>query len=129
MEYRHINELQEAKYKDILNGMHYKIEDSIYPTRSEFAALYTYIKRTVRSKGGRYSQRELISAVPITGDNAIVKLRFMLDVFEEMKLLQVSLNCKDSDCWYDIAVKFVRGKVNLDKSLILKNLKSKQDKV
>lgn len=127
--YRQIAEQQDQLYFEIANGAHYTIDDGIYPSRSEFASLYTYIKRTEKIKGARYDQAELINEIPVSGKNAIVKLRYMLDVFEEMKLLQVERKKSDLDVRYNIKMKFVRGKVNLDKSLILRNLKSKQDKM
>ncbi|MBR5516300.1 MAG: single-stranded-DNA-specific exonuclease RecJ [Clostridia bacterium] len=119
----------EELYTDIKNGAHYKHDDNIFPSRPEFASLYTYIKRKSNSKAADFSRRELLCEVALRGENSGVKLDFMLDVFEEMKLLSVKRNNGEFDKVYNITVKFVRGKVNLDKSLILKNLRSKQEKV
>jgi len=119
----------ETRYREIINGARYSIEDDIYPTRSEFALLYTYIKRKTCGKSADFSLRELISECSVKGDNPGIKLRFMLDIFEEMKLLEIVRHDGDYDIEYNITVKFVRGKVNLDKSLILKSLRSKQEKV
>lgn len=119
----------ERLYREINRGAHYSVDDDIFPTRPEFAALYTYIKRKAGSKSAVFSGRELIKEVSVKGKNPGVKLRFMLDVFSEMKLIEVTRQDGDYDISYSIAVRFVRGKVNLDKSLILKSLRSKQEKV
>ncbi|MBQ4562409.1 MAG: single-stranded-DNA-specific exonuclease RecJ [Clostridia bacterium] len=119
-------EEQKQLYRRIKNGAHYSITDSILPARKEFAALYTYIKRC--EKKGLFTLSELIREASLTGENAICKLRFMLDVFSEMKLLTVEKSEDDFEVKYKIGVRFVRGKVNLDKSIILQNLRSKQDK-
>lgn len=128
-EYRSKVEREEKLYDQIENGNHYKQDEDIFPSRAEFASLYTYIKRKTNSKAALFSRRELLREVVLRGENCGVKLQYMLDVFVEMKLLEVEKTYGDYDILYNIAVKFVRGKVNLDKSLILKNLRSKQEKV
>ena len=120
---------EDELYADIKDGMHYTSADEIYPSRSEFASLYTYIKRRAGTKSAEFKGRELRDECGIKGKNRGVKLRFMLDIFEEMKLLSVERSDTEYDIVYNITVKFVRGKVNLDKSLILKSLRSKQEKV
>lgn len=120
---------EDKLYDDIKNGMHYTPNDEIYPSRSEFASLYTYIKRRAGAKSAEFLNRELRGECGIKGKNPGVKLHFMLDIFEEMKLLTVERIDADCDILYNITVRFVRGKVNLDKSLILKSLRSKQEKV
>ncbi|MBQ3183223.1 MAG: single-stranded-DNA-specific exonuclease RecJ [Clostridia bacterium] len=117
---------QKQLYRQIKNGARYKITDEILPSRKEFAALYTYIKRC--EKKGMFTLNELISQAGLTGENRICKLRFMLDVFTEMKLLTVDKSEDDFEVKYKITLRFVRGKVNLDKSIVLQNLRSKQDK-
>ena len=117
---------QKKLYRSIKNGAHYKVTDEIFPQRKEFASLYTYIKRC--AKKGTFTLHELLYEANLTGDNAICKLRFMLDVFSEMKLLDVEKTEDDFEIKYNISVRFVRGKVNLDKSILLQNLRSKQDK-
>lgn len=117
---------QKQLYRAVKNGAHYNITEEILPSRKEFAALYTYIKRC--EKKGIFTLTELISESNLTGENKICKLRFMLDVFTEMKLLNVEKSEDDFETKYKINIRFVRGKVNLDKSIVLQNLRSKQDK-
>jgi len=127
--YRNVIEREEKLYSEICDGAHYKHEDEIFPSRAEFASLYTYIKRKTNSKTAQFSRRELVCGCTLKGENVGVKLQFMLDVFAEMKLLDVEKQYGDCDVFYNITVRFVRGKVNLDKSLVLKNLRSKQKKI
>ncbi|MBR6513999.1 MAG: single-stranded-DNA-specific exonuclease RecJ [Clostridia bacterium] len=117
---------QKQLYRSVKNGMHYKYSDEIFPQRKEFAALYTYIKR--HEKRGVFTLPELIAQSGLTGENAICKLKFMIDVFTEMKLITVDKTEDDFEVKYNIALRFVRGKVNLDKSILLQNLRSKQEK-
>lgn len=117
---------QKQLYRAVKNGARYNITEEILPSRKEFAALYTYIKRC--EKKGIFTLAELISESALTGGNKICKLRFMLDVFTEMKLLNVEKSEDDFEVKYKITLRFVRGKVNLDKSIVLQNLRSKQDK-
>lgn len=117
---------QKQLYRAVKNGARYHITDEILPQRKEFAALYTYIKRC--EKKGVFTLTELISESNLTGENKICKLRFMLDIFTEMKLLNIEKSEDDFEVKYKIGLRFVRGKVNLDKSILLQNLRSKQDK-
>lgn len=117
---------QKQLYRSVKNGAHYKITDEILPSRKEFAAFYTYIKRC--EKKGIFTLNELISESNLAGENKICKFKFMLDVFTEMKLIDVEKSEDDYEVKYKISLRFVRGKVNLDKSIVLQNLRSKQDK-
>ncbi len=120
------HEEQKKLYRSIKNGCRYKVTDEILPQRSEFASLYTYIKRC--AKKGEFTLSELLKEAHLSGDNAICKLRFILDIFTEMKLLDIEKKEDDFDVKFYITVRFVRGKVNLDKSILLQNLRSKQDR-
>ncbi|MBR4880493.1 MAG: hypothetical protein IKU19_01080, partial [Clostridia bacterium] len=122
----HEYDRQKQLYRSIKSGTRYNIADDIFPSRKEFEALYTYIKRCQKKKV--FTLSELISQSALTGENAICKLRFMLDVFTEMKLITVEKSEDDFVVKYKIGLCFVRGKVNLDKSILLQNLRSKQDK-
>lgn len=125
-EARSNDERQKKLYGNIKKGGRYYIDDDIFPDRREFANLYTYIKRSSQKES--FSEKELIQNAQLTGKNTACKLRFMLDVFEEMQLIDYNRIEGDFEAKYRIKLRFVRGKVNLDKSFILKNLRSKQDK-
>ncbi len=119
-------EEQQRLYREISRGAHYTSEDEIFPARRELAALYTYVKKSAKKKA--YTAQELIEASALSGRNRECKLQFMLDIFEEMNLLSVRREDNDFEVRYLLGIKFVRGKVNLDKSIVMKNLRSKQDK-
>ena len=121
------NDRQNKLYRDIKNGARYRSDEGILPNRREFAALYTFIKRS--GKNNTFSANELADQAGLVGENRICKLKFMLDVFGEMQLLSVEKKEDDFELLYTLTLKFVRGKVNLDKSIILQNLRSKQEKV
>lgn len=120
-------EKQKKLYRDIKNGAHYKVGDDIFPNRREFAALYTFIKNS--GKNNSFTLTQLLTHTGLSGENSICKLRFMLDVFSEMQLLTVEKKEDDFELIYTLTLRFVRGKVNLDKSMILRNLRSKQEKI
>lgn len=119
---------QKELYEAINSGLHYSVNDDIYPHRREFAALYTYIKNNSKNSTMTYMQSELLCVAVNDSPNAQVKLEFMLAVFSEMGLFTVVRHENEYNVRYDITLKFVRGKVNLDKSIILRNLKLKQDR-
>ncbi len=116
-------------YNKIKCGMIIPANTDIVPKRSDFATLYTYIDRNVKKNVEIYPLSVLEAACSYEGTGQSVKLRFMLDIFSEMGLLSVEAVDGGADESYRIKPKFVRGKVNLDKSAILRELRSKQEKI
>ena len=120
-------ERQRELYQHIKNNEKYKASDGIFPVRGDFVPLYKYLDRKWKTKKS-FCAKELISLCNIISPNAYVKLELMLDVFEEMGLMEVNRTYGDFDNEYTVTPKYVRKKVNFDKSVILKNLRNAQIK-
>lgn len=96
----------------------------IVPTHSDFAAVYSTIRRETRLEHEVFSLRALINLISSVGERiGYVKLRFILMVFTELKLLEVKELDKEKEI-FAFKVIATKTKTNLDNSVILRKLRS-----
>ncbi len=96
----------------------------IVPTHSDFAAVYSTIRRETRLEHEVFSLRALINLISSVGERiGYVKLRFILMVFTELKLLEVKELDKEKEI-FAFKVVATKTKTNLDNSVILRKLRS-----
>ncbi len=92
-----------------------------FPTRSEFAEVYRYIRKSSRSI---FTIDSVLSSMSSEALGAF-KLLMILDIMKEMKLISYTR----SGDYLNIKLKTVDGKVNLEESYILGKLKEDIDHV
>ena len=121
---------ERAFYKQIKDG---KINFSalgentiaeIIPVRKDFADVYNLIKREIRLGSETLSIRQLLKLLDQNGTRMrYVKLKYIILVFEEMNILGVD-RINDKNEIYKFSYVYVKNKADLDKSNILRKLKS-----
>ncbi len=96
----------------------------IVPERNDFAVVYNTIKKELRSGRERFSVRGILSLLE---QNSIkmryVKLKYIILVFQEMNILGVD-KVEDKEDVYRFSYVYAKNKADLDKSTILRRLKS-----
>ncbi len=113
------------KYEYIRGGGSFEEADNIIPTRADFAAVYNVLRRECRLGHDTLNEKILLSklqgdACP-DGDIGYIKMKFILSVFRELNVCGIE---EKEDGYYSFQIYFKTDKANLDKSYILKKLRS-----
>lgn len=98
--------------------------DSIVPTRDDFGAVYSTVRRELRIEHEVFSIRALLHLMKTHGANiGYVKMKYILAVFSELNILNIKKIDEEREVY---AFKFVYmdTKANLDKSNIYRKLKA-----
>ena len=111
------------RYDEVRAGGSHKIEENFIPTRDDCAVVYTHLRREYRS--GQYSCNLNNTLKFINqecgGKMNYVKLKYIFEILNELKICDVRELRKDE---YVYEVNFQANKTSIDKSSILKKLKS-----
>ena len=100
------------------------VMDHVVPTRDEFVSVYNVLKRELRVEHEVYSIRALEHLLRSLGHNiSYVKLKFIISVFKELNLIGVTDLDPDREI-YSFKYIYVKNKTSLDKSNILKKLRT-----
>ncbi len=130
--------LEQIEFENNEQKYYYNIKDSvidisslsetdkadIIPKREDFALVYNFIKRELRLSKDKLSLRYILSSLNKNGNRIrYVKLKYIIMVFRELNILGVDLIDENSEL-YQFSYIFVKNKADLDKSTILRKLKS-----
>ncbi len=131
---RQIAETERNKrlYTEIKEGRRFRSGENIIPSREDCAAVYLYLKDEIRLGNDVQSVHRIESRLKAPGIGYI-KLKFILDIFNETNILGMErIVTKDDSPFapevYRFKLSYTKNKVNLEKSTILKILKSRLDK-
>ena len=113
------------RYEYIKGGGDFDDPENVIPTRDDFAAVYNVLRRESRIGHDTINEKILLSmlrgdACP-KGDIGYIKMKFILSVFRELNVCGVE---EGEDGYYRFEIYFKTDKANLDKSYILKKLRS-----
>ena len=98
--------------------------ESIIPQRSDFAAIYNLLKKELRMEHDTFSIRALCKLLSANGvPNRYVKVKYIIRVFQELNILGVDEVDPVAEI-YRFKYIYVKNKADLDKSNILRRLKS-----
>ncbi len=98
--------------------------ETILPQRSDFAAIYNLLKKELRMDHDTFSIRALCKLLSQNGvPNRYVKVKYIIRVFQELNILGVDEIDSDAEI-YRFKYIYVKNKADLDKSNILRKLKS-----
>lgn len=116
-------EKQVARYREVRNGGDFEPEEGFVPEREDCAHVYTVLRREFRSGRDVFGERDLLSLVNIDAPRPISYgcLKYILEVFHELKICGVET---DPDGRYRFDIYFNASRTSIDKSSILKKLKS-----
>ncbi len=115
---------QKNRYAEVYAGATFSVAEEILPERNDFARVYKILRHESRTGNCFLNVRDmlrLINAVPGEAPMNYVKLKYILRVFHELKLCEVEELQTDL---YQFRIFFHASKTNIEKSSILKKLKS-----
>ncbi len=113
------------RFEAILSGSPIIEGEDVVPQRADFVAFYNLIRRDIRFGNDSFSLRALLSKLE-QSEHSIpyIKLKFLLMVMREMNILGIDEIEKE----YYVFKLTNSGKTDLDKSNILRKLRSQQRK-
>ena len=113
----------QKRYEEVRAGGSYRSDEDFLPSRDDCAVVYTYLRREYRN--GQYSciLEYALKAInqECGGKMNYVKLKYIFEILNELKICDVRETRKDE---YVYEVNFQANKTSIDKSSILKKLKS-----
>lgn len=120
----HFERINEELYQRVKNGEADLDSDYIIPQRDDFALVYNFLLSSARLGKETYRYSRLLA--DILKQNSLaslnyIKLKFIIKIFRELNL--VSIDEIDSMA-FSFRIAFSKNKTSLDKSNILKKLKS-----
>ena len=115
-----------SRFSDILAGAQFTVEEDILPTRRDFADVYCFFRQTARGGVETVDLRTILHNLSKHYGNDInfIKLKFIIMILQEMNVLGIEEI--DSEV-YQFKIQYKDEKVDLEKSNILKRLRSQQD--
>ena len=124
-ELREISEGEE-RYAEIRGGARFSESEEILPSREDFASVYTMLRRQYRASVDTLSVCEMLRALKSDGTHiGYCKLKIILAVLRELQICEIEETERDV---YTYRIFFNASKTSIDKSSILKRLRSQCDK-
>lgn len=117
--------IEQQRFEDIRRGATFTRDEQILPDRDDCVAVFSYVKRMQHTNGiDTYSVRDLAAKVSQAFESkpiGYIKLKFILMVFRELNIVDIEEIKEDV---YRFSFRFSGGKRDLDKSGILRKLRS-----
>ena len=122
-----INAYERSEFERIWSGGHFTREDKFLPDREDFAAVYRYIVASIRGGNDTIAHRDIsfgLSKGHDSRDIGYVKLKIIIKVFIELNLIGIE---EIADEVYRFRVHYSTSKADLEKSFLLKRIRSQLD--
>lgn len=116
--------LQKQRYEEIRSGAAFFSDEDVIPMREDFAAVYKLLRWEFRNGTSVIAQNDLMKLLRAVSDRdsiSYAKLKYILRIFNELNICEVEELEEDL---YRFCVLFRASKTSIDKSSILKKLKS-----
>ncbi len=117
------NKNDRARFEQIRAGDSFSADECVLPDRADFVAVYKYIQNAAHAGVDTFSHKDLCTKVSIANPGikiGYIKLKFIIMVFNELNLVGI----EENDEVYRFTIHYSNTKRNLDKSSILKRLRS-----
>ena len=114
----------EELFEGIKNGECQLDSSSVVPERSDFTLVYSFLLNSARLGKSCYRIAKLLSDIIEANPNCLlnyVKLKFAIMVFRELNIITIEMI---NEVTFSFHFSFSKGKTSLDKSNILKKLKT-----
>ena len=110
------------RFAEIWVGAPFTAEEDILPSRDDFAAVYTLVRRAVRSGSDTLTHRGILSRLS-GGQRSIgyIKLKLIIRILQELNLLGIE---EIEEEVYRFRLQFTQTKTDLEKSNLLRRLRS-----
>jgi len=114
---------EKQRYAEVKAGGAYSSEENFLPTRDDCARVYTMLRKEYRTGNNLTDTKTILRSLNQSGDREInyVKIKYIFDIFNELQICYVEEIGKDI---YAFKVIFQANKTSIDKSAILKRLRS-----
>ena len=115
---------QKERYAALCRGESFSVEEDLIPGREDFAEVYKILRREFRNGTSVLDQKTLMKLINGTPNHApisYVKLKYILRILNELRICEIEELEEDL---YRFSVIFQASKTNIEKSSILKKLKS-----
>ncbi len=101
--------------------------EDIVPTREDFAAVYTLVRRAVRGGSEVMTHRAILSQLSgYSGNIGYIKLKLIIRILQELNLLGIE---EIEEEVYRFHLQFSQSKTDLEKSNLLRRLRSQMKQV
>ncbi len=116
-----------ARYREVRGGGTFTREEDFLPERDDFAHVYTLLRREFRQGRDTFTLQALLATIGANAPHPInyVKLRYIIEIFHELRICGVEELGEDT---YRFDVFFNAAKTSIDKSAILRRLRSQMAK-
>lgn len=114
---------QIARYEEIKNGDTFDETEDVLPTRADFVPVYKTLRKEFYNGHNVFSTRRLIGMIKNPDGTSMhyAKLKFIIRIMQELQLCEVEELTSD---FYMFAFQFQTTKTNIEKSSILRKLKT-----
>jgi single-stranded-DNA-specific exonuclease len=115
---------EEMKYIAVKEGKSTLSAEEIIPQRADFALVYSFLLKEARDGREKYSYLKLLQALnrKYSGVTAnYIKLKLIIKIFREMNVISIE---EIDDFSFSFKIIFSKNKANLEKSSILKRIKT-----
>ena len=115
---------ERSRFEEIRTGAHINVGEDVVPSRDDFAAVYNLIRLSLRSGVNTLAHRDITSRLSSSswGVNiGYIKLKFIIMILKELNLVGID---EIQNEVYSFEIHYTSSKTDLEKSTLLKKLKS-----
>lgn len=111
------------RYEEIRSGAEYTENECVLPCRDDIATVYMMLRREFRAGHTVFPMRRMLSMLYTQGNEEIsyIKLKFVIRIMQELQICGVTETSEDC---YVFEFQYQTAKTNIEKSSILRKLKS-----
>ncbi len=115
-------ENERIRFEEIKNGATFSLEENVLPTREDFANVYKHIVASIRGGRDVLGHRDILSKISRSSQNiGYIKLKIIIMVFRELNIISID---EVSNDLYRFSIRYSTSKADLDKSNLLRRLRS-----
>lgn len=122
-EYTDKLEAGRVRYSQVRGGDQYALSEGFLPSREDCARVYTFLRKEYRSGNSLTDVKGVLRSINQQGQPEInyVKLKYIFEILNELNICEIAELDRDI---YSFEVIFKANKTSIDKSSILKKLRS-----
>jgi single-stranded-DNA-specific exonuclease len=122
---RSLFKLERERFFEVWNGASFSAEENILPTRDDFAFVYRAVVSAVRSGNDTLTVRDILHRLIQSGVKTIgfIKLFIIVKVMQELNIMGINELSEET---YQFSIQYKSGKTELDRSTLLRRLRSQQ---
>ena len=121
--YENAYEEDRKRYLEIYGGARFDDDEFVLPTRDDFVPVYKLLRKEFYNGHTVFPMRRLLGMLNRLGYERInyIKLKFIIRIMQELRLCDITEPAEDQ---YIFAFGFQAAKTNIEKSSILRKLKT-----